>query len=122
MKFYVCEHCKNLVEMVKDSGVTPLCCGEKMTELVPGTSDGAVEKHLPVVSKEGNKVSVVVGSVEHPMVDVHYIEWIAVETTKGVLRRNLLPGEAPRAEFLLAEGEELVATYAFCNLHGLWKA
>ena len=122
MKFYVCEHCKNLVEMVKDSGVTPLCCGEKMTELVPGTSDGAVEKHLPVVSKEGNKVSVVVGSVEHPMVDVHYIEWIAVETTKGVLRRNLLPGEAPSAEFLLADDEELVATYAYCNLHGLWKA
>ncbi|MGM9858475.1 MAG: desulfoferrodoxin family protein [Bacilli bacterium] len=122
MKFYLCNHCKNLVEMVKDSGVNPSCCGELMTELVPGTSDGAVEKHLPVVNVEGNNVTVVVGSVDHPMVDVHYIEWIVVETTKGVLRHNLLPGDAPRAEFLLSEGEKVIATYAYCNLHGLWKA
>ncbi|MGN0368694.1 MAG: desulfoferrodoxin family protein [Wujia sp.] len=122
MKIYVCEHCGNMVEMVKDAGVPVMCCGQKMTELVPGTSDGAVEKHVPVVTVEGNKVRVVVGEVEHPMVDAHFIEWIAIETTSGMQRKTLKPGEAPVAQFVLAEGESVVETYAYCNLHGLWKA
>ena len=71
MKFFVCEKCGNFVEMVKESGAPMMCCGEKMKELVPGTSDGAVEKHVPVVNVEGNKVTVNVGSAEHPMVDAH---------------------------------------------------
>ena len=89
MKIYVCEHCGNMVEMVKDAGVPVMCCGQKMTELVPGTSDGAVEKHVPVVTVEGNVVRVVVGEVEHPMVDAHFIEWIAIETTSGMQRKTL---------------------------------
>ena len=122
MKFYICEHCGNIVEMIEDTGVPVSCCGQSMTELVPGTSDGAAEKHVPVVAVDGNKVTVTVGEVEHPMLDAHYIVWIAIETSKGAQRKMLQPSEAPKAEFLLAEGETLVATYAYCNLHGLWRA
>ena len=99
-----------------------MCCGEKMKELVPGTSDGAAEKHVPVIKAEGQKVIVEVGSVEHPMADVHYIEWIILETEKGYQRIDLKPEEAPRAEFILTDSDKVVAAYAYCNLHGLWKA
>lgn len=122
MKFFVCETCGNFVEMIKEAGVPMMCCGQKMKELIPGTSDGAVEKHVPVYSVEGNQVTVTVGSVEHPMVDAHYIEWIAVETAKGAQRKALNPREKPCAEFVLTEDDSVVAVYAYCNLHGLWKA
>ena len=122
MKFYVCEHCGNIIVKVKDSKVPVFCCGEKMKELVPGSTDAATEKHVPVVTVSGNKVNVVVGSVEHPMLDVHYIEWIILETTKGFHKYDLKPGEKPSAEFVLAEGEEVVCAYEYCNLHGLWKS
>lgn len=121
MRFFVCEHCGNIVEMVKDKGVPVMCCGQKMTELIPGTSDGAAEKHVPVVKVDGNRVSVIVGEVEHPMVDAHYIEWIAIETSKGVQRKILKPEQASEAEFMLTDGESVEAVYAYCNLHGLWK-
>lgn len=122
MNFFKCETCGNIVEMVKESGVNVMCCGTQMKELVPGTTDAAVEKHVPVAAVDGNKVFVVVGEVEHPMADEHYIEWIVIETTNGSQKKLLKPGQAPKAEFLLADGEVLVATYAYCNLHGLWKA
>ena len=83
MKFYVCAHCGNIITFVKDSGVPVMCCGEKMQEIVPGTVDAAVEKHLPVVSVEGSQVTVQVGSVEHPMLPEHFIEWIVLETSTG---------------------------------------
>ena len=121
MKFYVCEHCGNIIEFVKESGVPVMCCGQKMTELVPGTSDGAYEKHVPVVTIDGDKVIVEVGSVEHPMVEVHYIQWIAIETTRGSQRVKLQYTDKPIAEFKLADGEKFVAAYEYCNLHGLWK-
>lgn len=121
MKYYVCEHCGNIIEYVKDSGVPVMCCGQKMTELVPGTSDGAVEKHVPVVTIDGNKVIVRIGEVAHPMVEAHYIEWIVIETLKGSQKVKLNPEEAPEAEFILTEGDEFVAAYEYCNLHGLWK-
>ena len=122
MKFFVCEECGNFVEMIKESGAPMICCGEKMKELIPGTSDGAVEKHVPVVTVDGNKVTVMVGSSEHPMMEAHYIEWIAVETVKGAQRKVLKPGEKPCAEFLLTDDDSVVEVYAYCNLHGLWKA
>ena len=84
MKYYICEHCGNIIEYVKQTAVPVMCCGQKMTELVPGTSDGAHEKHVPVVTVDGDKVVVEVGAVEHPMVETHYIQWIAIETTKGI--------------------------------------
>lgn len=122
MRFFKCETCGNFVEMVKSSGAAMSCCGKNMTELIPGTSDGAAEKHVPVFSVEGNKVAVNVGSVDHPMGEIHFIEWIALETDKGAYRINLKPDGVPKAEFTLADGETVVSVYAYCNLHGLWMA
>ena len=119
-KFFVCEHCGNLVGMIFASGVNMVCCGDDMTELVPNTVDAAVEKHLPVVSQTGDVVMVEVGSTPHPMTEEHYIQWIYLETKKGGQRKNLNPGEEPKAMFTLND-DELVAVYAYCNLHGLWK-
>ena len=77
MKFYICKHCGNIIAYVRSSGVPVVCCGEPMQEIIPGTTDGALEKHVPVIEVEGNKVTVRVGAVEHPMLPEHYIEWIA---------------------------------------------
>ena len=120
VKFYVCEHCGNVVEKVEDHGVPVMCCGKKMTELVPGTVEASHEKHIPVAKVEGNLVKVKVGSVEHPMAEEHYIEWVQLVTENGSQRKQLQPGHAPRVEFRLGE-EKPLAVYAYCNLHGLWK-
>ena len=122
MKFYICEHCGNIIGKIHDSGVPVVCCGQKMKQLIPGTVEASVEKHIPVPSVEGNTVKVKVGSVEHPMAPEHYISWVYLQTNMGGQRKNLLPGAAPEVEFALAEGEVPVAVYAYCNLHGLWKA
>ena len=121
-QFFVCEKCGNMIAMVKSSGVPVMCCGQKMTELIPGTSDGAHEKHVPVFTVEGNQVHVTVGEVEHPMLEAHYIEWISLQTKQGNQRKELHPGETPKACFALCEGDKVEAVYAYCNLHGLWKA
>ena len=121
MKFYVCEHCGNLISFVKDQGVPVVCCGQKMTELVPNTTDAAVEKHVPVIEVNGAVVTVKVSTVAHPMVEKHYIEWVALETKQGGQLKYLHPEEAPEVTFALSEGDEVVAAYAYCNLHGLWK-
>ncbi len=118
-RFYICRHCGNLVGMVNDAGVPIVCCGEEMEALVPNTSDGAVEKHLPVVTVEGDKVSVVVGETKHPMTDAHYIEWVYLQTERGGHRIGFKPGEEPKAVFCTL-GEKPLAVYAYCNLHGLW--
>ena len=123
MKFLRCKVCGKIIAMVNDcSGCPTKCCGEAMEEIVPNTSDGAAEKHVPVIKVDGNHVVVEVGSVAHPMLDVHYIEWIALQTDKGNQRKQLKPGDAPRAEFALLPGEKVVAAYAYCNLHSLFKA
>ena len=121
MKFYICETCGNMIAMLKRSGADVMCCGKKMTELVPGTTDAAAEKHVPVFEVRDNKVFVTVCSVEHPMLDEHFIEWIAVQTDLGNQRKELKPGEKPQACFALCEGEKVEAVYAYCNLHSLWK-
>lgn len=122
MKFYRCEHCGNIITFVHSAGVPVMCCGQKMTELVPGTTDGAAEKHVPVVEVQGSTVQVKVGSVEHPMLPEHFIQFIAIETKQGSQIKYLQPGEKPQASFVLADGDQLVAVYEYCNLHGLWKA
>ncbi|MDO4393194.1 MAG: desulfoferrodoxin family protein [Bacillota bacterium] len=122
MKFFRCDHCGNFVGMIKDSGVPMMCCGQKMTEVVAGTTDAAVEKHVPVVTVGGSSVKVVIGSVEHPMVEEHYIEWVAIETEKGVQRKVLKAGNMPKVEFALTADDKFIAAYAYCNLHGLWKS
>jgi len=120
IKFYICERCGNIVEMVNDSGVNPFCCGQKMNELVPNTVEASGEKHIPAVTVNENIVEVNVGSVDHPMIDVHWIEWVQLVTENGIQRKVLNPGEAPHVTFIL-NGEKPVAVYAYCNLHGLWK-
>jgi len=120
-KFFVCKHCGNLIGMIHNSGVPIVCCGETMTELVANTVVASVEKHIPVVTVDGNKVTAKVGSVDHPMVEEHFIQWIYLETNKGGHRKNLLPGQAPEVSFAFLEDEKPVAVFAYCNLHGLWK-
>lgn len=122
MKFYICENCGKIVEVVSETETVELCCGNDMKELIPGTSDGAFEKHVPVVTKQDNQILVQVGSVEHPMIEAHYIEWIVIETKKGSQKVSLSHTDEPKAEFVLADGDEFVAAYAYCNLHGLWKS
>lgn len=122
MKFYLCEHCGNIIGKIHDAGVPVVCCGQKMTQLIPGTVEASAEKHIPVPSVNGSVVKVAVGSVAHPMIEAHYISWIYLQTTVGGQRKNLVPGAAPEVTFALAEGETPVAVYAYCNLHGLWKA
>ena len=121
MKFYKCEICGKIVAMVKESPVDTMCCGQAMRELVPGTTDGATEKHVPVYTLEGNTVKVKVGSVEHPMTDAHHIEWIAIETENGNQRKELKPGDKPEATFALVPRDKVKSVYEYCNLHGLWK-
>ncbi|MEG1650990.1 MAG: desulfoferrodoxin family protein [Oscillospiraceae bacterium] len=120
VKFFLCEHCKNMVDMIFDSGVPMMCCGQKMTALVPNSVEAATEKHIPVVSISGNTVTVTVGSVLHPMLAEHHIAWIALETTAGVYRKALEVGKEPVAVFTLTD-EKPITAYEFCNLHGLWK-
>lgn len=121
LKFYTCKNCGNLVVMA-GGGTSVECCGEALKELVPGTTEGAAEKHLPVYRVEGNRVSVSVGSVEHPMTQEHSIKWVALQTKQGGQFKVLRPGWAPAASFALCDADEVEAAYAYCDLHGLWKA
>ena len=106
--------------MVRDAGPKPFCCGQRMQELVPGSVDASHEKHVPDVKVHDGVVEVNVGSVNHPMEEVHWIEWVQLVSDKGSYRKWLNPGEAPNVKFLL-NGEKPLAVFAYCNLHGLWK-
>jgi len=118
-KFYICRTCGNLVGMINASGVPMMCCGKPMEALEPNTVEASGEKHVPAVTVEDGAVHVMIGSVEHPMVDVHYIEWVYLQTENGGQRISLKPGQAPKVTFLLGN-EKPVAVFAYCNLHGLW--
>ena len=118
-KFYKCAHCGNVVQKVVDNKVPVFCCGQKMEELVPGTVEASVEKHLPVVTDLGNGVlRVEVGSVHHPMLDEHHIAFGYVETERGGIRIDLK--DEPVCEVYVGQ-DRPVAVYEYCNLHGLWK-
>lgn len=119
-KFYICEKCGNIVEMVNASGVNPHCCGQKMSVLEAGVVEASREKHIPEVEVLDGRVNVVVGSVLHPMAEEHSILWVYLETDKGGQRKNLSVGSDPVVSFALAD-EKPIAVYAYCNLHGLWK-
>lgn len=121
MVFYRCSVCGQIVAIVKGTGVPIICCGKPMVRIEAGTTDASVEKHVPVYEVFGNNVTVTVGSVEHPMLPEHYIEWIALKTKAGNQRKALKPGDAPKACFAICEGDEVEAVYAYCNLHDLWK-
>jgi len=121
-KFYRCKHCGQIIAIVKKTGVPVVCCGEKMEELVPGVVEASKEKHIPVYKVENNVVEVTVGSTIHPMISEHYIEWISIQTKQGNQRKALTPNSEPKVCFTICEGDEVEAVYAYCNLHGLWKA
>ena len=120
IKYFICEKCGNLAELIEASGVSMVCCGQKMTRLEAGTVEASREKHIPEVTLDGDRVSVSVGSVTHPMTSDHSILWISLETDKGVYRKALSPDEAPEARFTLTD-ETPISAYAYCNMHGLWK-
>ncbi len=120
-RFFFCKHCGNIIAFVHASGAPVSCCGEPMQEILPNTTDAAQEKHVPVIEVNGSVVAVSIGSVEHPMTDAHFIQWVSLESKQGNQRKELHPGDAPKAVFVLAEGDEPVAAFAYCNLHGLWK-
>ena len=122
MKFYRCKHCGQIVAIVKKTGAPLICCGEEMEEIIPCTVDASHEKHIPVYKVEGDLVTVNVGSIEHPMIDAHYIEWVAIQTTSGNQRKLLKPNDKPTVEFKILDTDKVIAVYAYCNLHGLWKA
>lgn len=121
-KYLVCSHCGNLVEQLYDAGVPIMCCGEAMQVIQPGSTDAAVEKHVPVYKVDGNKIHVQVGEVIHPMLEEHYIGRIWLQTKFGGQRKSLCAGDEPKAVFTLADGDEAIAVYEWCNLHGVWKA
>lgn len=121
-KFLICKHCGNIIGMIQDSSVTPVCCGDPMDVLVPNTTDAAQEKHVPVITVNDNTVSVGIGSVPHPMTPEHHIAWIYLETKEGGQRKCLPVDGAPHAVFELTPTDEVIAAYEYCNLHGLWKA
>ena len=120
-KFYKCKKCANLFLKVQEGPCTPVCCGEPCDELIAGTVDAAREKHIPMVTREGGRIIVNVGEVDHPMLDAHYIQFVALATDDRIEIKKLHPGEAPVAEFA-CDGAENVTVYEYCNLHGLWKA
>lgn len=120
MKIYFCRLCGNLVTMLDDSGVNPVCCGEDMILLSPSSHDGIAEKHVPVIEVKDNNVVVKVGELPHPMNSEHYITWVMLVTSKGFHVINLAPPDTPVACFHLCEGEKPIEAYEYCNLHGLW--
>lgn len=127
-KFYLCSVCGNLVEKVIDGNTNPNCCGRPMRELRPESTDGALEKHVPIFQVSFNtgdngkvkRVLVQIGAIEHPMEKTHYIEWIEIETDKGTQRKRLYEGSDPVALFYIADTERILNIYAYCNLHGLY--
>ena len=122
MKIYKCNICGQIISKVKETPVPVMCCGQPMKQLVAGEVDASHEKHVPVYTVSSNKVEVVVGSTIHPMTQEHYIEWISIETNIGYQIRHLLPTSVPQATFYLSDNEKVLNVYAYCNLHGLWKA
>ena len=119
-RFYLCGVCGKVIGLIHDTEVPTVCCGEEMTRLKGNTSDGAVEKHVPVyeVDEINEEIIVKVGDVDHPMEEDHYIMWVALLTDNSTTRIRLLPGEAPTVRMKYIEGSTV---YAYCNKHGLWK-
>lgn len=120
-KYLKCPICGKVVEVLEDSKVPVMCCGKPMEEMTANTSDGAVEKHVPVVANDNGMITISVGSTLHPMTEEHYIAWISVITNKKELFFQLKPLDEPVVHFNLDDSEEVIEVYAYCNLHGLWK-
>lgn len=118
-QIYKCEICGNIVEVLHEGAGELVCCGRPMKLIVENTTDAAREKHVPVIEKTADGYKVSVGSVLHPMIDVHYIEWIELDADGQVFRKYLKPGDTPMAIFNVSA--ENVTAREYCNIHGLWK-
>lgn len=121
MKFFKCNICGNIVELVKNGGGELVCCGEPMEKMLPNTTDEGNEKHLPEIKVVDNEVFVEVGSILHPMEEKHYIEWIVLLYNNKVKKIKLKPGDEPKAIFKIDEDFKTLEVYEYCNIHGLWK-
>lgn len=117
--FYRCPVCGKILYLINDTEVPTVCCGKHMERLEANSSDGDGEKHVPVFLKVWNKVTVNIGSKPHPMREDHYIQWVALETNRGVHIKLLSPGDKPEVAFRLSD-ENLLNIYEYCNRHGLW--
>lgn len=122
LKFYRCKHCGKVIMILEDTKLPTICCGDIMEEMKVFDKDGAIEKHVPMISINDNMVEVSVGEILHPMVSEHYIEWILLKTNFGIHKKCFKPGDTPKARFLLIEGERAEEAYGFCNRHLLWKS
>lgn len=121
-EFYQSQDGKSIIQLICCQGEGTLtCCGETMTLMTANTSEGAAEKHLPVVEREGSQLTVRVGNIFHPMTEEHSIGWVYLQTEKGGQRVNLEPDQEPVVRFVIASGDTPTAVYAYCNLHGFWK-
>lgn len=120
-KIYKCEECGDMIEVIKEGCGNYTCHGQPMMLLVENTTDAAREKHVPVIEKTASGYKVKIGSVAHPMEEKHFIEWVELSDSEGrVYRKQLRPGDAPEAEFLMPASSSVTAR-EHCNIHGLWK-
>jgi len=119
MQVYKCTICGNIVEILHTGKGELVCCNRPMVLQAENTVDASYEKHVPVIEREGNTVTVKVGRAPHPMEEKHYIEWIELIAGERIYRKHLKPGEAPEARFICTE--ENVSAREYCNLHGLWR-
>lgn len=117
--FYRCNVCGNVFEVINNSGMLPVCCGKQMEKLIPNSTDGITEKHIPFVTMEKNVCHVQVGEEEHPMESNHWIMWVYIETKNGGELKRLYPKENAKVSFSLNQ-DTVIAVYAYCNKHGLW--
>ncbi len=118
-QIYKCPICGNIVEILHDAPVPLFCCGKQMVEMIENNEDAAEEKHVPIIEKTEDGILVRVGSIDHPMDEDHYIEWIELLTEDRVYRKQLKPGQKPVAMFGKINSNFEVRAY--CNLHGLWR-
>ena len=121
VKFFVCRHCGNMIEMIENHNTSVKCCGTTMERLHPNSTEASHEKHVPVLHCLNGMLTVCIGAQAHPMVPEHYIQWIYVQTENGGMRHNLQPDENPKTSFCLCN-DPVVAVYAYCNIHGLWMS
>lgn len=119
-KFFRCKHCGNFIGLINNAGVPMICCGEKMEEIVPNTTEASTEKHIPMVSRTGDILTVEIGSVIHPSTEEHHIEFVYVQTENGGQRKSIEIGKDPIVKFAIVE-DTPVEVFAYCNIHGLWK-
>ena len=120
--FLKCSICGNIIAMIENAGPTPVCCGQKMNLLEPGTSDGSREKHVPVATRTEKGIEVHVGSEPHPMTEAHHIAWIVLAGENWTQRIKLDPTGKPEATFCVCDNTESVSVYEYCNIHGLWSS